>query len=343
MVGLMSRPVSTSVKRTAPRVVLAAALLTAFALLWVASSARGAPSRQQAAAIELTQTCSQRVKPGSSIAIEAVLQNTGDVALTAVAIKANAGTPLVEGDDFTPQLQSGDDGDGILEPTERWTYGGSYVAPRHDALNIVDADATAPGDVAVSDLADCETDVIEQPQPGLIVGAKVVGGRVLVKEPGTSKFVELDGQTEIPVGSRVDTTRGTIILTSGLGGGRTNSSRFFSGLFTILQKKSRNAVMTLRMEGGNFRGCGRRQLSSFGTDAKKRPVRKLWGNGKGRFSTKGRYSSATVRGTKWVVIDRCDGTVTRVLRGVVRVRDFRKRKTVDVRAGQTYLAKAPGA
>src|SRR5215510_14540396 len=317
----MSRPVSTSVKRTAPRVVLAAVLLAAFALLWVASTARGAPSRQQAAAIELTQTCAQRVKPGSPIAIQAVLQNTGDVAFTAVAIKANAGTPLSDGDDFVPQLQSGDDGDGILEPTERWTYGGSYVAPRQDVVDIVDVDATAPGDVAVGDLADCATDVVETPQPGVIVGARAVSGRVLVKEPGTSKFVELDGQTEIPVGSRVDTTKGTIILTSGLGGGRTSSSRFFSGLFTILQKKSRNAIMTLRMEGGNFHGCGRRPLGTLGTHAKKRPVRKLWGDGKGRFSTRGRYSSATVRGTKWLVIDRCDGTVTRVLRGVVEVRD----------------------
>jgi hypothetical protein len=338
----MSRPVSTSIKRTAPRLVLAAALLAGFALLWVVSTARGAPSRQHAAAIELTQTCSQRVKPKSTIRIQAVLQNTGDVAFTAVAIKANAGTPLTEGDDFIPQLQSGDDGDGILEPAERWTYGGSYVAPSQDVTNIVDVDATAPGDVAVSDLADCASDVVETPQPGVIVGAKTAGGRVLVKEPDTNVFVELRGQTEIPVGSRVNTTGGTIILTSGLGGGRTNSAKFFSGLFTILQKKSRNAIMTLRLEGGNFRGCGRR-VSTLGMDAKKRPVRKLWGDGKGRFSTKGRYSSATVRGTKWLVIDRCDGTLTRVLRGVVRVRDFGKRKTVDVRAGRTYLAKAPGA
>jgi hypothetical protein len=340
----MSRPVSTSIKRTAPRVALAAALFAGFALLWVASTARGAPSRQQAAAIDLTQTCSKRLRAGSTITIQAVLANTGDVAFTAVAIKANAGTPLVEGDDFIPQLQSGDDGDGILEPAERWTYAGSYDAPRQDVTNIVDADATAPGDVAVSDLADCETDVIEQPQPGVIVGARAVSGRVLVKEPGTSRFVELEGQTEIPVGSRVDTTRGTIILTSGLGRRRTNSSRFFSGLFTILQKKSRNAIMTMRLEGGNFRGCSRRRLSTLGSDAKrKRPVRRLWGDGKGRFSTKGRYSSATVRGTKWLVIDRCDGTVTRVRSGIVRVRDFRAGKTVDLRAGRTYLAKAPGA
>jgi hypothetical protein len=315
---------SKSVKRTAPRVALAAALLAGFALLWVASTARGAVSRQQAAAIELTQTCSpQRVKAGATISIQAVLANTGDVAFTTVLIGADAGTPLDDSDDFTPQLQSGDDGDGVLEPSERWTYGGSYVAPDEDVTNIV---------------------VIEKPQPGVIVGARAVSGKVLVKEPGKSAFVELHGQTEIPVGSRVDTTRGVINLTAGLGGGRTNSSQFYSGVFTILQAKARNAFMTLRLEGGNFRVCGGSSLSTLGTDAKrKRPVRKLWGNGKGRFRTRGRYSSATVRGTKWLVQDRCDGTLTRVVRGVVRVQDFRARKTVNIRAGQAYLAKAPGA
>jgi hypothetical protein len=171
-----------------------------------------------------------------------------------------------------------------------------------------------------------------------------VSGRVLVKKPGTSTFVELVGQTEIPVGSQVDTTRGVINLTSGLGGGRTSSSRFYAGLFTIFQKRARNAFMTLRLDGGSFRGCGARSLTTLSTDAKrKRPVRKLWGNGKGRFTTKGRYSSASVRGTKWLVQDRCDGTLTRVLRGVVLVRDFRARKNVTVRAGRSYLAKAPGA
>ena len=341
----MYRLVSTSVKRTAPRVGLAAALLAGFALLWVAGTARGAPSRQQAAAIDVTQTCSpHRVRAGATIEIDAVVANTGDVAFTTVAIRADAGTPLVDGDDFNPELQSGDDGDGLLEPAERWTYAGSYVAPREDVTNIVDVDASAPGDVAVSDLANCATDVIEQPQPGVIVGAKAESGRVLIKEPGQNKFIELDGQTEIPVGSRVDVTRGVISLTAGLGGGRTNSSKFFSGLFTILQKKTRNAITTLRLEGGNFRACGRGSLSALGTDAKrKRPVRKLWGDGKGRFTTKGRYSSATVRGTKWLVQDRCDGTLTRAQRGVVLVRDFRTRKTVILRAGRAYLARAPGA
>jgi ferric-dicitrate binding protein FerR (iron transport regulator) len=47
-----------------------------------------------------------------------------------------------------------------------------------------------------------------------------------------------------------------------------------------------------------------------------------------------------VRGTIWTVTDRCDGTLTTVKRGKVAVKDFRRKKTVLVRAGKSYLAKA---
>jgi hypothetical protein len=66
----------------------------------------------------------------------------------------------------------------------------------------------------------------------------------------------------------------------------------------------------------------------------------LWGNGKGKFRTDGKYSSATVRGTIWLTQDRCDGTLTTVKRGIVSVRDFKRRKTVSVKAGHSYLARA---
>jgi hypothetical protein len=100
----------------------------------------------------------------------------------------------------------------------------------------------------------------------------------------------------------------------------------------------------MRLDGGSFRNCGRALARALSIQAKsKRPVRKLWGSGKGKFVTKGKYSSATVRGTKWLTQDRCDGTLTRVLQGIVRVQDFRARKTVNVRAGRSYLARAPGA
>jgi hypothetical protein len=62
---------------------------------------------------------------------------------------------------------------------------------------------------------------------------------------------------------------------------------------------------------------------------------------RGRFSTRGRYSAATVRGTNWNTIDRCTGTSTVVNVGVVSVQDFARHRTVIVLAGHHYLARRP--
>src|SRR4029079_12448736 len=77
--------------------------------------------------------------------------------------------------------------------------------------------------------------------------------------------------------------------------------------------------------------------------AKKPKSRKLWGSGSGSFRTRGQYSAATVRGTEWLVQDSCAGTLTRVRKGVVAVRDNVKRKTIVLRAGKKYLARPTGA
>jgi hypothetical protein len=73
----------------------------------------------------------------------------------------------------------------------------------------------------------------------------------------------------------------------------------------------------------------------------KRVLALLKGTARGKFTTSGQYSAATVRGTIWSVANRCDGTLTQVTRGGVSVRDFARRKTITLRVGQSYLAKAP--
>jgi hypothetical protein len=330
--------------RLKKRATVATAILAGATIFAVATTARGASHRAQAAAIDLTQTCSNRVEPGATVDFSAMVRNSGDQNLTIVAIDADAGTPENEADDINliNLPHSGDTNNpGVLDPNEEWTYSASYTAPTEDATNIVGVDAVAPDQTSVSDIAPCETDVVQQAQPGQIAGVKEVAGTVLVKEPG-GKFVPLNGQTEIPVGSQVNTLNGTVLLTAGLGGGKTNSADFYQGLFTILQAKKNGAVMTLRMDGGNFgacRGSSLKALSIQSTDRKKK-VRRLWGSGKGRFSSRGKYGAATVSGTKWLTEDRCDGTFVKVLKGVVKVRDFRKHKTVRVRAGHSYLARA---
>ena len=59
----------------------------------------------------------------------------------------------------------------------------------------------------------------------------------------------------------------------------------------------------------------------------------------GRFRTHGRNSHATERGTRWLVEDRCDGTLTRVTRGKVVVRDTIRKKRIVLSAGDHYLAR----
>jgi hypothetical protein len=46
-----------------------------------------------------------------------------------------------------------------------------------------------------------------------------------------------------------------------------------------------------------------------------------------------------VRGTIWLVEDRCNGsTFFKTRRGIVEVRDFVKHKSLPLPAGKTYLA-----
>ena len=67
----------------------------------------------------------------------------------------------------------------------------------------------------------------------------------------------------------------------------------------------------------------------------------LRASAKGKFSTRGKYSSATVRGTKWTIADKCNGTLTHDLTDSVAVTDFVHHKTVVLHAGQSYLATKP--
>ena len=94
----------------------------------------------------------------------------------------------------------------------------------------------------------------------------------------------------------------------------------------------------MKLIGGDFSVC-KRKTSSAVASAPPKVVRQLWGNGKGRFQTRGRYAAATVRGTYWLTADRCDGTVTQVKQGVVQVSDIPAKKQVTLRAGKSYLAK----
>jgi hypothetical protein len=163
---------------------------------------------------------------------------------------------------------------------------------------------------------------------------------------GISRFVPLRDLLNLPVASSVDATDATITLQSAKTRRGRQTATLAAGRFQVLQSGKRRAkgLTDIVMKGGSFSNCTARSSGSEANTAQrrrrsKRVVRRLRTNAKGRFRTRGRYSAATVRGTKYEIIDRCDGTLTKVSRGKVAVRDFRRKKTIIVRAGKSYFAR----
>jgi hypothetical protein len=203
------------------------------------------------------------------------------------------------------------------------------------------------------------------PVIGKEVNVSLVSGKVFVRLPhggggggGGSTgpgFVPLTEARQLPVGSRIDARAGTIHLVTAAGrAGTTQTGDFGGAVFGLAQsaKGPQKGLTVLSLLEGAFPGapsyaeCRARPTRdrARGTAAavSSRVLQLLRATAKGRFRTSGRYSAATVRGTSWDTVDRCDGTLTRVRGGTVVVNDFVRRKTVIVHAGHSYLARAPG-
>ena len=202
----------------------------------------------------------------------------------------------------------------------------------------------------VDNSIDAQLARLPAPRLGRSVNVAPVKGEVYVKLPKTSAtaavtkgrgFVKLSEARQIPVRSLLDTRGGTVRLVSSAGGTRRQQGDFSGGFFTALQNRRGRGLTELRMARGKFSVCSRKGKRAQASRSKRR-IRRLRGNAKGRFRTRGKYSSATVRGTDWTVTDRCDGTLTKVRRGSVVVRSLRrKKKSVVVRAPRSKLVRAP--
>jgi hypothetical protein len=177
-----------------------------------------------------------------------------------------------------------------------------------------------------------------------------VSGKVLVRLPGTSKFVPLSSLEQIPFGSVIEATHGTVSVTTAEPGGKTQTGQFFSGEFVLTQEKNGRVIATLT--GGDFSVCPTKRErshiaragSAFARAASasgSHVVRKLWANAHGKFSTKGNYAAGAVQGTEWLTEDLCDGTLIKVTRDKVAVTNLVNHRHVEVTKGRHYLAKAP--
>jgi hypothetical protein len=276
---------------------------------------------------------------------------------------AVATDPLAPGQYTAQATQANGTSNGVSAPT---TF--SVVAPGSPGGGS--SSQQTPGDRDNDGIPD-DVDTSDgslPPIPGKSFDARVVSGDVFIKYPPgqgpravtpPKGFVPLKGAANVPIGSQLDTRKGRVAITSAAdtGGAKTQTSDFYQGIFQVKQtvpkkkpKKPAGLITDLVLKGEPPRSeCAPLKGAASAAAAKKKKrgaksvLGKLWGNGKGKFRTSGKYSSATVRGTIWLTQDRCDGTLTSVKRGTVSVRDFKRRKTVTVKAGHSYLARAQRA
>lgn len=170
-------------------------------------------------------------------------------------------------------------------------------------------------------------------------------------DPGAA-FVRLTAATQIPIGSEVNSLHGSLkLVTATVKQHKTQTGIFGGGIFKVAQatRGKSKGLVTLSLVEAAFKGApsySRCQSKAKTGDASaaainSRVLQLLRASAHGRFSTRGRYSAATVRGTIWTVADRCDGTLTHDITDSVSVTDFVRHRTIILHAGQSYLASAP--
>ena len=178
-------------------------------------------------------------------------------------------------------------------------------------------------------------------------------GTVLVRRPADGQLIPLDEPASLPVGTRVDAREGGVDLQTAPAEGvtlPTQHAHFEGGMFKVGQSRRNGKIVNIDLMHGEFaETCGEpsarerraiaRGLKARAAANRTRVLRRLWGEGKGRFRTRGRHAAATVRGTSWSIADRCDETAVRVHEGVVDVENLLTGEVVTVRAGERYAAR----
>ena len=220
------------------------------------------------------------------------------------------------------------------------------VLPDAEAEETVKiAAAPAPIEPALpAAVASVAEEGLPAPTAGKTVNVKPAHGTVAIKCPGRD-VARLLTPEQIPIECLIDVRRGTVDLESSTGSGtEVRSGLFWGGVFGVLQKQDDDWETELHLAGRlkcEKRKGGAARLSRRIYERAHGGGRKLWGSGKGNFKTSGNYGSASVRGTTWLVVDRCDSsTLFKVREGTVWVNDFVKGTTVVLTQGEQYVAKA---
>jgi hypothetical protein len=304
---------------------------------------------------------------------------SGQTAVVLIAPPVNTAQPVVSGTASPTQVLSASTGGWQNSPTAfsyQWLQcdptgadcsaipgarAGSYAPVAGDAghsLRVVVTATNAGGTVSVTSPP---TEVVPAvqlnntpPPPPAVLDTSTdlapVSGTILVELPGSTTFTPLAAGANVPLGSTINADNGVVSVTVALPQGGSETGQFYDGEFVLTQSRSGTAIPILT--GGTFNGCpapphtgkknGRASIASS-TKKKTTVVRQLWGNAHGDYTTKGRYGSASVSGTIWLVQDRCDGTYIEATKdNVIVIAYAHAHKKYNIRQGHHILILAPG-
>ena len=229
----------------------------------------------------------------------------------------------------------------------------SFAAPGTYTVGVRVSDPRGATASAQRPIAVVAGPPVPQPVLGKQGVARPVRGTIRFRLPGQRRFQPMLELTAIPNGTEIDARKGRVLLTVlHDASGALDGARFYAGRFIFRQGAGAVPITTLKLTNGTLATCHKRAPATAGrvlAVAAKIPrssgSRQLWGDGRGRFRTRGRYGAATVRGTKWLTDDRCDGTLVRVKRGKVDVQDLQRprQRPTRVKAGQELFVKKQGA
>ena len=182
--------------------------------------------------------------------------------------------------------------------------------------------------------------------------------------PEGRRFFPLNQDVRIPIESTIDPRADDVRLVTANGTGARQVASVRDGRFGVRQRGGRGAVTELRLVGrlpdcrGSSTEVGgakraarsspRRLRVAVGKSVAARKISNGAGIGvarrkgkrRGGVEVRGKYSRGASVGTEWLTEDTCKGTRTTVKSGTVRVEDFGRGRTVTVRPGKPYLARA---
>ena len=197
------------------------------------------------------------------------------------------------------------------------------------------------------------------PTLGKTFNIKPISGLVLILIHG--HLVPLTQLTQIGPGVTIDSLHGTFQLVISVSGApsagataartKTQDGKFGGAVVRLHQNKtgSNKGLTTVMMVESAYKGAPSQSICSAPGSASdahaakvsSKVIQLLHASAHGKFATSGRYSAATVRGTIWNTIARCDGTLVHAIKDEVVVTDFIRHKTIVLHAGQSYLAPGP--